>query len=232
MQLANNLASKFKGYLLATHFGPTLLVVTIAFLLSLTQISLLGSIQIAIAILAGQCVIGWSNDLIDFPLDLQANREKKPLVVGAVKTVDLERAIFIALFFALALSLISPLGLKGTLVHALGLLSATFYNLKLKRTKLSIFPYIISFGAMPWAIYLSIGKRPSIWLTLGFVLFASAFHFLNVLKDLKMDISQGILGLPQLMGRQRSLTAATALIICGVVLIVLKWRLLLGIEAA
>jgi len=226
VQRSDNLASKFKGYLLATHFGPTLLVVTIAFLLSLTQISLLGSIQIAIAILAGQCVIGWSNDFIDFPLDLQAKREKKPLVAGALKKVDLKRAIFIALFFALVLSLISPLGIKGSLVHALGLLSATFYNLRLKKTSLSVFPYIISFGAMPWAVYLSIGRHPSIWLTLGFVLFASAFHFLNVLKDLNLDISQGILGLPQRVGRTKSIFFSLALLISGLLVVILKWQAL------
>jgi 4-hydroxybenzoate polyprenyltransferase len=141
-----------------------------------------------------------------------------------MKTVDLKRAIFIALFFALSLSLMSPLGPKGTLVHALGLLSATFYNLKLKKTKLSIFPYIFSFGAMPWAVYLSIGKRPSIWLTLGFVLFASAFHFLNVLKDLNIDISQGILGLPQRAGRTRSIFFSLTLLFSGLLVVILKWQ--------
>ncbi len=224
--------STLKGFVKATHFGPTLLVVSIAFLLSLTQISVLGSFEIACAILAGQCVIGWSNDLIDFPLDLQANRNKKPLVAGLVRPVDLQRAIFIALFIVLALSLIGPLGIKGTLVHSLGLLSATAYNFKLKKTRLSVLPYIISFGAMPWAIYLRNGKSPSPWLYIGFAIFASAFHFLNVMKDLEFDISQGILGMPQRVGRSRSISAAVVLIFLGVLLIVLKWRALLGKEAA
>ena len=63
------------GLIKASHFGPTVLVVTISFLLSLSQYSALKSLQIAFAILAGQCVVGWTNDLLDFPLDQSAGRK-------------------------------------------------------------------------------------------------------------------------------------------------------------
>ena len=220
--MQSHLRRNIKGFTQATHFGPTVLVVTISFFLSLSQYSAIDSIRIAIAILAGQCVVGWTNDLVDLPLDRAAVRSKKPLVAGKITAAQLKPAIFFALGLAIVLSLISPLGVRGTLVHALGLLSATFYNFKLKKTLLSVLPYVISFGSLPWAIYLSAGKHPPLWLVLGFILISSAFHFFNVLKDLEMDVSQGVLGLPQRVGRIGSLAIAIVFIAAGLLSVLLR----------
>ena len=209
-------STRFKsalGLIKATHFGPTVLVVTISFILARTQYSIVGSCRVALAILAGQCVVGWTNDLVDLPLDRAAARSKKPLVAGKITVAQLKPAVLIALFFALLLSLLSPLGVVGTMVHALGLLSATLYNIKLKKTLLSVLPYVISFGSLPWAIYLSADKHPPLWIVLGFILISSAFHFLNVLKDLEMDVSQGVLGLPQRVGKKASIVIAAFLVV-------------------
>jgi 4-hydroxybenzoate polyprenyltransferase len=203
------------GLIKASHFGPTVLVVTISFLLSLSQYSTLKSLQIACAILAGQCVVGWTNDLLDYPLDRSAGRQNKPLVAEEITQRFLKISIFLALLAAALLSLIGPLGLKGSALHLLGIASATTYNFGLKKTLLSPIPYIISFGAMPWAVYISAGKTPPVWLYLGFITFATAFHFLNVLKDLSWDISQGVLGLPQRLGKNRSIAIATCLVVGG-----------------
>ncbi|NBU58095.1 MAG: hypothetical protein EBS25_06535 [Actinobacteria bacterium] len=205
------------GLIKATHFGPTVLVVTISFLLSLTQFSWIGALQVACAILAGQCVVGWTNDLLDSQLDREALRSKKPLVSGLIGESTLKRAIGIALAVALALSLAGPLGIKGTLIHFLGILSATLYNFGMKKTIYSVLPYVVSFGAMPWAIYLANGKTPPVWIFLGFVTFSSAFHFLNVLKDFEMDVAQGVMGLPQRLGRRMSIACAVVLVIMGLV---------------
>jgi 4-hydroxybenzoate polyprenyltransferase len=211
--------SKLLGLIKATHFGPTVLVVTISFFLSLTQYTWSDALQVAIAIFAGQCVVGWTNDFVDAELDREAKRLKKPLVSGVVGEATLKRAIVIALAVALVLSLAGPLGIKGTLIHFLGILSATLYNLGLKKTIFSMLPYIVSFGAMPWAIYLSNGHRPPTWIYLGFILFASAFHFLNVLKDLESDLAQGIIGLPQQMGKRRSIACAFVLASMGALVV-------------
>ena len=210
------------GLIKATHFGPTFLVVTISFFLSRMQYQPVDSLRIAIAILAGQCVVGWTNELVDYSLDAAAARSKKPLVGGLVTTNQLRIAISIALFMALLLSLVSPLGVIGTLVHALLLLSATMYNFYLKKTVFSVLPYVISFGGLPWAVYLSAGKNPPIWLVLGFIFFSSSFHFLNVLKDLETDVAQGVLGLPQRVGRVGSLTIAVFLFIGGLLSVLLR----------
>ena len=204
----------------ASHAGPTVLVVCVSFILASTQFSIQNSLEVASAILAGQFVVGWSNDLIDFDLDAQASRSNKPLVNGNITPALLKKSIAVAFTAALILSLIGPLGLIGTAIHFLGLFSATLYNLKLKRTFLSPLPYIISFGAMPWAIYKANGANPPLWMYLGFALFSTAFHFLNVLKDLQWDISQGILGAPQRLGRIGSIVIAAILFMLGLLGIV------------
>jgi len=197
------------------------LVVTITYVLSRTQFSASDSLLIAFAILLGQFVVGWSNDLIDFPRDRVAKRLGKPLVAATITQSTLKISIGTALLSALIISLLSPLGVSGTAIHFLGLLSATAYNLKLKSTLLSVVPYIVSFGALPWAIYVAAGTEPPTWIVLGFVLFASAFHFLNVLKDLDSDVDQDVMGLPQVLGRQKSILIALLLAGLGILDVVL-----------
>jgi 4-hydroxybenzoate polyprenyltransferase len=212
--------SQMLGLLKASHFGPTVLVVSITYVLSRTQFPVSDSLFIALAILLGQFVVGWSNDLIDFPRDKVALRSKKPLVAGTISQATLRNSIGLALLGALIASLLSPLGVNGTAIHFLGLFSATAYNLKLKSTLLSVVPYIVSFGALPWAIYIAAGSHPPTWLVLGFMLISSAFHFLNVLKDIDSDISQGIMGLPQVLGRGKSIAMALMLAGLGILVVV------------
>jgi len=209
--------AKLLGLLRASHFGPTVLVVSTSFALSITQLCATKSAQIALAIFCGQLVVGWTNDLLDFPRDKAADRLGKPLVVGTISETTLRRGIALALACALVFSLVSPLGLMGTAIHFLGLLSATAYNFKLKSTAFSVVPYIVSFGALPWAIYTAAGSRPPLWLVLALVLFTSAFHFFNVLKDMDVDISQKVMGLPQLIGRSSSIAIACLLTALGIV---------------
>jgi 4-hydroxybenzoate polyprenyltransferase len=87
--------------------------------------------------------------------------------------------------------------------------------LKLKSTIFSPLPYIISFGALPWAIFLAAGTTSPLWLYLALALFTTAFHFLNVVKDLQWDLEQGVLGLPQRMGKNWSVLTASILAMTG-----------------
>lgn len=209
--MSKSIFAKLRSLLIAAHFGPTVLVVTISFFIALSQFEPLDAIRISIAVFAGQLVVGWSNDVIDYPLDREAERVKKPLVSGTIAEAFLRKLIPIALVAATLLSFFSPLGLKGTLIHLLGILSATLYNLKLKSTIFSPVPYIVSFTALPWAIYLAGDERAPVWLCLALALFTTAFHFLNVLKDLEHDLDQGVHGLPQRVGRTRSAVIAATL---------------------
>jgi len=218
--MLNSFLTRGYVFLRASHFGPTVIVTTITFLLALSQYSLIDSLRVAIAIFAGQLVVGWSNDFIDAPLDIAAQRSKKPIVSKEINPEQLKKSIFGALFVALILSLFSPLGLTGTLIHFLGILSATIYNFKLKPTILSPLPFIVSFGALPWAIYLPAGNQPPLWLFIDFMLIAVAFHFFNVLKDFQWDINQGVLGLPQRLGRNSSLIISISLIVSAVLVLI------------
>jgi 4-hydroxybenzoate polyprenyltransferase len=216
----NSVLARGYVFLRAAHFGPTIIVTATTFLLALSQYSLIDALRVAIAIFAGQLVVGWSNDLIDASLDIAAQRTKKPIVSKEINPEQLKKSIVVALVAALLLSLISPLGLTGTLIHFLGILSATFYNLKLKPTILSPIPYIISFGALPWAIYLPAGNQPPLWLFIDFMLISVAFHFFNVLKDFQWDINQGVLGLPQRLGRNASLVISISLVISAILVLI------------
>jgi len=201
----------------ACHFGPTVLVVSITFILSITQLSAVKSFGIALAILCGQLVVGWTNDLLDYPLDKAAGRIKKPLIAETVTRKQIQVGIAIALTGAILLSFLGPLGIRGGLLHMLGLGSATIYNFWAKSTWFSPVPYAISFGALPWAVYSVAHKHPPIWLFLDFILVSMSFHFLNVIKDLEWDRTQSVLGLPQRIGKKWSVVVATALAVLSFV---------------
>ena len=210
---------KFVGLVKASHFGPTVLVVTLAYILSRTQFEVRDSMFISFSILLGQFVVGWSNDLIDFPGDKAAMRLNKPLVAGTITELTLKISLGIALPSAFVVSLLSPLGVRGTAIHFIGLLSATAYNLKLKPTMFSVVPFMVSFGALPWAIYVAAGSHPPTWMVIAFILISSAFHFLNVIKDMDADIEQEVMGLPQVFGRRKSMAAAALLAGIGIVIV-------------
>ena len=220
--MRKSLLAQASVFLRAAHFGPTLIVTTITFVLAFSQFSPIDALRVAIAIFAGQLVVGWSNDFIDAPLDIAAQRTKKPIVGKEIDPDQLKKSVLIALVAALLLSLFSPLGFTGTLIHFLGILSATLYNLKLKSTILSPLPYIVSFGSLPWAIYLPTGNQPPLWLFIGFMLISVAFHFFNVLKDFQWDINQGILGLPQRLGKNSSLFISILLVISALLVFIFR----------
>ena len=206
----------------ACHFGPTVLVVSITFILSITQLSAAKSFGIATAILCGQLVVGWTNDLLDYPLDKAAGRFNKPLVSEVVTRRQLQVGIALALTAAVLLSFLGPLGVRGGLLHMLGLASATIYNFWAKSTWFSPLPYAISFGALPWAVYSVARKNPPGWLFIDFILVSLSFHFLNVIKDLEWDRTQSVLGLPQRIGKTWSTITAAVSVITAVLVITFR----------
>ena len=216
------MSSQIVGMAKACHFGPTVLVVSITFILSVTQLSSAKSFVIASAILCGQLVVGWTNDLLDYPLDKAAGRFKKPLVSEVVTRKQLQIGITFALTGAVLLSFLGPLGVSGGFLHMLGLASATIYNFWAKATWFSPAPYAISFGALPWAVYSAAGKHPPIWLFLDFIFVSVSFHFLNVIKDLDWDRNQAVLGLPQRIGKSWSTMTAVALVVTTVLVITFR----------
>ena len=204
---------KIRAYAAAAHFGPTLIVTTIAFILALVLGPLTTALPIALTVFLGQLIIGWSNDIYDYQDDLKHHRTNKPLVAGTITVAELTRATFIFIPIAIIANLIGPLGLKGGSVYLLGVGCGIAYNFHFKFSLLSPLPYAIACAALPACVFYGLERTPPLWILTTGSLLGVAFHFLNVLKDLSQDRESNIGGLPQRMGKRYSLFTVFFLLI-------------------
>jgi 4-hydroxybenzoate polyprenyltransferase len=213
---------KLRAYLKAAHFGPTILITAISFVLG-AQLWWEGpAYVIAFTVFLGQLIIGWSNDLYDYADDLKHNRTNKPLVAGAITPERLRKTTFIFIPIAVIANLIGPLGLKGGSVYLLGVGCGIAYNFYFKFSPLSPLPYAIACAALPASVYYSVDRTPPLWVIAGGSLLGVGFHFLNVLKDIEKDQMSSIKGLPQIVGKRAS--AAIALVLIGLAVLVVLNR--------
>ena len=202
-----------KAYAIAAHFGPTMLITTISFLLAARLWWEGPAYVIAFTVFLGQLLIGWSNDIYDYQDDLKHNRVNKPLVSGQLQIEDLKKATFILLPFALLANLLGPLGLKGGAVYLLGVGCGIAYNFYFKFRITSPLVYFIALAALPASIFYAVDRNPPLWVLASSSLLGVAFHFANVLKDLSADRDSNIGGLPQRLGRRASLVIIAILLI-------------------
>jgi len=211
---------KIRAYLKAAHFGPTMLITVISFLLG-AQLWWEGpAYVIAFTVFLGQLIIGWSNDLYDYDDDLKHNRTNKPLVAGTITPENLRRTTFIFIPIAVIANLIGPLGLKGGSVYLLGVGCGIAYNFYFKFSPLSPLPYAIALAALPASVYFAVDRTPPLWVLAGGSLLGVGFHFLNVLKDIEKDQSSSIKGLPQIVGKRASAAIALVLISIAIVVVI------------
>ena len=202
-----------KAYAVAAHFGPTMLITTISFLLAARLWWEGPAYLIAFTVFLGQLLIGWSNDIYDYQDDLKHNRVNKPLVSGQLKIEDLKKATFILLPIALLANLLGPLGLKGGAVYLLGVGCGIAYNFYFKFRITSPIAYFIALAALPASIFYAVDRNPPLWVLASSSLLGVAFHFANVLKDLSADRDSNIGGLPQRLGKKASLVIIAILLI-------------------
>ena len=202
-----------KAYAIAAHFGPTMLITTISFLLAARLWWEGPAYLIAFTVFLGQLLIGWSNDIYDYQDDLKHNRVNKPLVSGQLQIEDLKKATFILLPIALLANLLGPLGLKGGAVYLLGVGCGIAYNFYFKFRITSPLVYFIALAALPASIFYAIDRDPPLWVLATSSLLGVAFHFANVLKDLSADRDSNIGGLPQRLGKKASLVIIAILLI-------------------
>ena len=202
-----------KAYAKAAHFGPTMLITAISFLLASTLWWEGPAYLIAFTVFLGQLLIGWSNDIYDYQDDLKHNRVNKPLVSGQLQIEDLKKATFILLPFAVIANLLGPLGLKGGAVYLLGVGCGIAYNFYFKFRITSPLAYFIALAALPASIFYAVDKNPPLWVLASSSLLGVAFHFANVLKDLSADRDSKIGGLPQRVGKRVSLIIIAILLI-------------------
>jgi 4-hydroxybenzoate polyprenyltransferase len=213
---------KLRAYLKAAHFGPTILITAISFVLATTLWWEGPAYVIAFTVFLGQLIIGWSNDLYDYADDLKHNRTNKPLVAGAITPEALRKTTFIFIPIAVIANLLGPLGLKGGSVYLLGVGCGIAYNFYFKFSPLSPLPYAIACAALPASVYYSVDRTPPLWVIAGGSLLGVGFHFLNVLKDIEKDQMSSIKGLPQIVGKRAS--AAIALVLIGLAVLVIVNR--------
>jgi 4-hydroxybenzoate polyprenyltransferase len=208
---------------LATHPAPTVAVTLIGVVLAVgiglepPRVVLLGAV-----LLTNQLSVGLSNDWLDADRDRAVGRTDKPVALGLVPVATVRTAAFCLAAASVLLSL--PLGAAAVAAHAVFLLAGWSYNLGLKRTPLSVVPYVVGFGILPAVVTLSAPEpRGAAWwaLAAGASLGVAA-HFANVLPDLEDDARTGVRGLPHRLGRGVTevvtwvaLTAAAAFVALG-----------------
>ncbi len=211
---------KLKGLLKAAHFAPTLIVTAISFAFAMHYWWEGPAFVIAFGVFTGQLVVGWSNDLYDLADDLKHQRSKKPLVAGLITKQYLQKWLRFMVPFSFVANLLGPLGIKGGSVYMLGIACGVAYNFYFKFSILSPLPYAIAFAALPSSVAISKDINPPMWMLLGGALFGMAAHFINVLKDMDQDQASGIKGLPQRLGKVKSIVAAILLILLGIAVLI------------
>lgn len=208
-----------RGLIQACHFAPSLLVTTVAFLIAQALWWEGPAYVIAIGVLLGQLIVGWTNDLHDYEDDLKHNRISKPLVSGLITPKQLRTAIFVVTPLAVIINLFGPLGFKGGAVYLLGIGFGLAYNFYFKYTALSPLPYVIAFAALPASIVLAVDKTPPLWMMVAGSLLGVAAHIANVLKDFEEDGQSGIGSFPRIIGERASRLAIAVILLLTTLLL-------------
>ena len=203
----------------ASHFGPTMAVTVVSFLLASNLWWEGPAYVIAFGVFLGQLLVGFTNDLNDFEDDLKHNRTAKPLVKGELTTSQLRKAIIIVAPIAVIFNIFGPLGVKGGLIYLFGVGMGVSYNFYFKSTSFSPLPYALAFAALVSSIVLATDRVPPLWLIAAGSLLGIAAHFANVLKDLDEDLESGIKGLPQMLGKFYSRLIVSGLLVLTTVLL-------------
>ncbi|WP_409331029.1 UbiA family prenyltransferase [Trujillonella humicola] len=211
-----------RALLLATHLGPTVAVTTVATLLAVAAGVPAGRVVlVCLAVLAGQVSIGWSNDWLDAERDRAVARADKPVVQGAVQPTVLRTAALVSVVLAVVMSLL--LGpAPGLLLLAL-VASGWAYNAGLKRTALSVVPYVTGFGLLPAGVVAAAPGTPAApwWLVAAGGALGAAAHLANVAPDLEEDLATGVRGLPHRIGATASAVTGAVLLFGAALVLVL-----------
>ena len=185
----------------ATHPGPTLAVTALSGLLCAGfGVEWGTAILVVLAVFLNQASVGISNDAIDSPRDTEAKRWEKPIPAGDLSGGVAWIVAGIAVVASLVLSfLVGPL---VALSQAVFLAAGWTYNLGLKATVWSGACYAVGFGSLPLVVsYAAPSPQfPPVWVVVIAALLGLSAHFANVLPDLGTDRTQGVAGLPQVLG--------------------------------
>jgi 4-hydroxybenzoate polyprenyltransferase len=163
--------------------------------------------RLTLAMFCVQAAIGASNDYCDRDLDA-ITKPFKPIVRGLVKAnVALLLAALLALVAGALTARFGPLSLA---VGACGLLAGLAYNFRLKRSVLSPLPFMVALPALPFWVWISLGRFANeLWWLLPFgPLVGLSVHLSNTAPDLEQDRQAGVRGLAHVLGIERTLAIA------------------------
>lgn len=182
----------------AAHPVPGFAVTLLTVLLAASMgVSTSITVTIFVAVLSGQLVVGWTNDLFDRERDRRVGRCDKPLATGEISVGLVRSAISAAGAVCVLASLLC--GLAAGLVHlTFGVGAALAYNFRLKSTWFSWLPYALAFGSLPAVVSLSRDQAalPPLWMVAVGTLLGFAAHLLNAMPDLSDDAATGVRGFP------------------------------------
>jgi 4-hydroxybenzoate polyprenyltransferase len=196
----------------ACHLQPTLAVTAITATLAASAGRGAGTLAVAVAVLAGQLSVGWSNDFVDRGRDARAGRVDKPIVAGEVTARAVAIAAAIAFAAVVPLSLLS--GWRAAAVHVAAVGVAWLYNIWLKATAVSVIAFAVAFGALPAFVTFGLPGHPAppLWAVGSAAALGAGAHLINALPDLEEDQQVGVRGLPHRLGALPSVACGTALI--------------------
>jgi 4-hydroxybenzoate polyprenyltransferase len=197
----------------ASHPVPSAAVTVFAVVLGVKAGNTAGTVVLlALAVLAGQLSIGWSNDRIDAGRDRRSARRDKPLAQDGAPLRLVDVAIGCALTATVAFSF--ALGARAGLTHVFAVACGWSYNLALKSTWWSWLPFALAFGALPGVATLALpgSPLPAAWLVGAGALLGVAAHLTNTVPDLADDRATGVVGLPHRIGARPTLAVATVLL--------------------
>ena len=179
------------------------------------------SALVALALLAGQLSIGWSNDRVDVMRDRRAGRRDKPLAGPNAGFHAVDIAIVVSVLATVGFSL--ALGWRAGLTHVAAVACGWAYNLGLKSSWLSWLPFALAFGALPAVATFALPAHPAPawWLVGAAALLGVAAHLTNTVPDIEADRANGINGAAHRLGAGASCALATALLAAAAVLTVL-----------
>jgi 4-hydroxybenzoate polyprenyltransferase len=187
-----------RAWIVAGHPGPSLAITAMVTVLAVQAAPHSWQpVLVALAMLAGQFSIGWSNDAADATRDAAAGRADKPIPNGLIsaRTIWITAALSLLAALAISLSISVPTAVLGVVVIGAG----WAYNLGLQSTLASGLMYVLGFAPLPAYAASALPSHPAPrWpVTVAAGALGLGAHFVNVLPDLDGDRVAGIAGLPQ-----------------------------------
>ncbi|KQQ19781.1 1,4-dihydroxy-2-naphthoate prenyltransferase [Rathayibacter sp. Leaf299] len=215
------MTSRVRLLLASSHPGPTVTVTVLATVLAAAAGRPLPVVVlVALAVLAGQLSIGLANDWIDVDRDRAVGRIDKPAAVGAISVRAVRTAAIVTAAVSVVLSLL--LGPVSAIAHIVLVAAGWAYDAGLKRTAVSVLPFVVAFGLLPVvAVAAGGGPLPAVWAIATGAVFGVAIHCTNVLPDLVDDEATGVRGFPHRLGLRLSGVVAFGSLVVAALLVLL-----------